>query len=171
MALRRVLSTVALPAISLSLVLGSSGLARAQTDTGQHVYKHHASQYHAYQHQGRKGSRHAASTRKGAPNAPKGNATAHDGSWSVSIYASCEGRASPSLGFTVHVRNGNISYSGGDASVSGRVSPNGATFAHVSSGDRQANASGHLSTSSGGGAFRGQAAGSPCTGTWRAVRI
>jgi hypothetical protein len=54
--------------------------------------------------------------------------------------------------------------------VSGRVSPSGAAFVRLVSGDRSGNASGRLSGSSGGGSFQGQMNGGPCSGSWRAGR-
>jgi hypothetical protein len=97
-------------------------------------------------------------------------ANAFDGSWSVSLRGASGACAGHSMSYSAQIRGGNISYSGGDASASGHVTPSGAVSFHVVSGDRSANGSGRISRTSGGGSFQGQAGGTPCSGSWSASR-
>jgi hypothetical protein len=186
----RVLSTAAVAAISLGIVFISPDLGQAQTGSqrGDQGQVHKATP-RTDQSQARKSAQHATqgqvrksaqSNRKDrnrtASKAPANKAPAqtgandHDGSWSVSFRGGsgpCVGHA---MSYVVQVHNGNISYSGGDGSGSGHVSPSGAVSFHVVSGDRSVNGSGHVSRSSGGGSWQGQATGGSCTGSWVASR-
>ena len=96
--------------------------------------------------------------------------TIFDGSWSVTVTGRSGSCAGNSLSYGLQIRNGNIYYSGGDARVSGHVSPKGAVYVHVSSANGSGSGSGRLSRSSGGGHFRGTTSNGPCAGTWFAQR-
>jgi hypothetical protein len=190
-AAHRVLSIIDLAVISLAFVFVSADLGHAQTaprraDQSQ-VSKgsQHANQgqvrkgsHRADQDQVRKGSRRAAQrdarnarNRTSPRTSTQGSPNPYDGSWSVTVQGGagiCQGH---SLTYAVQIRNGQIFYGGGDGSVSGRVSPSGAAFVRVVSGDRSGTGSGRMSSrASGSGTFQGQAGGSPCSGTWRAGR-
>ena len=95
--------------------------------------------------------------------------TMYDGSWNVVINGQtgdCQG----TFNYSVRIVNGIIGY-GGDASVSGRVSPNGGVSVRVAGGDRSAVGSGRLSRNFGSGQFRGRSAGGGvCAGSWVAQR-
>jgi hypothetical protein len=178
----RVLSTTAVAAISLGFVFIFADLAQAQTgsqrgDQGQvrkgtqrtdqgQVRK--SAQRATQGKQVRKGTQNKTRTAAKAP--AQASTNDHDGSWSVSLRGASGACAGHSLSYAVQVRNGNISYSGGDGSASGRVSPSGGVSFHVVSGDRTANGSGRVSRTSGGGSWQGQAGGTTCTGSWGASR-
>jgi hypothetical protein len=158
MTARRLLSTIVLAAISLAFVFASADPGQAKTDPDDQVHKksHHVAK---------------ADTRKGkhAHKAPGAVPSPYDGGWTVSLSGTtgeCQGH---SLTYMIQVRNGRVSYGGGDASLSGRISPNGSTSFRVSSGDRIGNASGRVSRNSGGGSFEGQVSGKPCSGSWKAA--
>jgi hypothetical protein len=97
--------------------------------------------------------------------------SAYDGNWSVTVSGrsgSCQGG---SYNYGLQVVNGIVHYSGGDARISGRVSPSGAVYVRVTSGDRGAVGSGRLSRNGGGGGtFRGYSSSGPCAGTWSGQR-
>jgi hypothetical protein len=97
--------------------------------------------------------------------------SAYDGNWSVTVSGrsgSCQGG---SYNYGLQVVNGIVYYSGGDARISGRVSPSGAVYVRVTSGDRGAVGSGRLSRNGGGGGtFRGYSSSGPCAGTWTGQR-
>jgi hypothetical protein len=157
MTARLLLSTIVLAAISLAFVFASADPGQAKTDPNDQPQVH-------------KKSHHVADTRKGKhAHKPGAVPSPYDGGWTVSLSGTtgeCQGH---SLTYMIQVRNGRVSYGGGDASLSGRISPNGATSIRVSSGDRIGNASGHVSRSSGGGSFEGQVSGKPCSGSWKAA--
>ena len=95
--------------------------------------------------------------------------TIYDGSWNVAINGQtgdCQG----SFSYAVRIANGIIGYGGGDASLYGRVSPNGAVQVRVESGGRSAAGSGRLSRNFGSGSFRGRSATGVCAGSWVAQR-
>jgi hypothetical protein len=95
--------------------------------------------------------------------------TMYDGSWSVVVNgqtSECQG----TFNYSVQIVDGIIGY-GGEASMSGRVSPNGAVSVRVVSGDQSAAGSGQLSRNFGSGSFRGQSSGGGiCAGSWVAQR-
>jgi hypothetical protein len=163
----RVLTT-AVATLSFALVFCSFEAVNAQSRSSQH----------ASQQQTRKASQRV--TRVSVRKAPtriasrkpvrSGTNENNDGTYVVSVRGSSGACAGRSLSYVLQVRNGNISYGGGDATVSGRVGAGGATSLQVASGDRVGNASGRLSHGGGSGGFRGQVAGSPCVGTWGARR-
>ena len=64
----------------------------------------------------------------------------------------------------------NLHASGGDAQISGRVSPNGAVFVRVVSANGNAAGSGRLRGNTGGGSFRGHSSQGACAGTWSGQR-
>jgi hypothetical protein len=95
---------------------------------------------------------------------------AFDGSWTVDITGrsgTCDG---VSTSYGVSIINNIVRYNGGDATISGTVSPSGALTVHVSSGGNTAGGSGKLSSRSGRGNFRGSSSSGPCSGVWSAVR-
>jgi hypothetical protein len=192
------LAVISLAFVFVSADLGQAQTAPRHADQGQ-VSKgsQHANQgqvrkgsHRADQDQVRKGSHRAdqGQVRKGSRRAAQrdarngrngisprvstqGSPNQYDGSWTVSVQGGagiCQGH---SLTYAVQIRNGQIFYGGGDGSVSGRVSPSGAAFVRVVSGDRSGTGSGRMSSrASGSGTFQGQAGGSPCSGSWRAGR-
>jgi hypothetical protein len=176
----RILSTVAVAAISLGIALVFADQSRAQTgsqrgDQGQ-IHKRTT---HAAQGQPRKSVQRATQgkqVRKGAPNKTasrvpaQAGANDHDGSWSVSLRGGSGPCAGHAMSYGVQVRGGNISLNSGDGFASGHVSPSGGVSFHVTSGDRSANGSGHVSRTSGGGSWQGQGSGVTCTGSWVASR-
>jgi hypothetical protein len=91
-----------------------------------------------------------------------------DGSWSVLIVTR-SGGCDPSYRFGVTISNG-VVYGGGGASLSGRVSNNGAVSVAVSSSQGSARGSGRLSRNSGGGSWRGSGPTGACAGVWSASR-
>jgi hypothetical protein len=96
--------------------------------------------------------------------------SAYDGSWNVAVYGqsgSCQGGV---YQFSVQIVNGSISYVGGDASVSGRVSSSGAVSVSIVTSDRSAIGSGRLSRHNGSGTYRGRSSTGLCAGTWTGQR-
>jgi hypothetical protein len=160
----RLLPTIAVAATSIAIVSGELSWAQSQprqADQPQIAGRFTEQDY-------ARAIRHRTRKKRGA--ASQGDVSRFNGSWSVTLSGStglCAGR---SLSYVVQVRNGVISYRGGDGTVSGRVSPSGAASAHIVSGDRVGNTSGHLSGRSGSGSWRGQAGGTQCSGTWSARR-
>jgi hypothetical protein len=72
--------------------------------------------------------------------------------------------------YNVQIINNVLHYHGGDARITGTVSPSGEVFVHVSSGDGNASGSGHLGGSSGRGRFHGNSSSGVCNGSWTAER-
>jgi hypothetical protein len=93
-----------------------------------------------------------------------------DGSWSVSVQGRSGSCAGVGTSYNLQIVNGSVRYYGGDARVSGRVSPGGAVFVRVASAQGNAAGSGRLRGNSGSGTFRGYAQGGPCAGTWYGQR-
>ena len=96
--------------------------------------------------------------------------SAFDGYWSVAVYGRTGSCAGGTYQYNVQIINGIVRYLGGDAQISGRVSPSGAVYVRVVSGDRSAAGAGRLSRSSGGGSFHGRSSSGACSGTWSAQR-
>jgi len=99
--------------------------------------------------------------------------TAHaapfDGSWSVLIVTR-SGACDPSFRTSVFITNGIVT-AGGGASISGRVSNNGAVNVVVSGGPGTAHGTGRLSRNgAGGGSWRGSGGQGSCSGSWSASR-
>jgi hypothetical protein len=162
----RLYAAVALTAFSLTIAFANGGQAQTalgRADQDKVLLRGHDLDQ-AYARQGR-----AARRAKKRHPAQVGR-NAFDGSWTVSLRGTAGLCAGHSLTYVVQVRNGHISYRGGDAAVSGSVSPSGGTFVRIVSGDRSGTASGRLSGRSGGGSFQGQAGGSQCSGSWGAHR-
>jgi hypothetical protein len=160
------LSTAAFATISLTILFADLGHAQ----TGQRFAgfgKVRVGWDSLDQGAARRGKHHLV--RRGKQRGPT-QANAFDGSWTVSLRGTTGLCSGHSLTYLVQIRNGHIVYRGGDGTVSGRVTSGGAAFARVVSGDRSGTVSGHLSRSSGGGSFQGQAGGGPCSGTWGARR-
>ena len=98
------------------------------------------------------------------------NASAHrtyDGAWTVTLVGD-QGGCISSFYFSIHVINGRLAASGGGFALVGRVSPKGAVWANVGSGDASARAYGRLSRSVGGGRWVSPSRG--CVGRWSARR-
>jgi hypothetical protein len=93
-------------------------------------------------------------------------ASRFDGSWAVQI-TTRRGACDPGSTFGVEIHDGVVS-----GAASGRVSNSGAVSVSVSvsSGGSYASGSGRLSTSSGGGSWRGVGSRGACSGTWVAGR-
>jgi hypothetical protein len=96
--------------------------------------------------------------------------TPYDGNWSVTVSGRTGSCAGGTYNYSLQIVNGIVRYAGGDAQISGRVGAGGSVYVRVSSGDRSAVGSGHLSRSAGGGRFRGQSPSGPCAGTWSGQR-
>jgi hypothetical protein len=74
--------------------------------------------------------------------------------------------------YTLRIARGIVGYAGGEASVSGRVSPNGVVIVRiVTSGGQDGVGSGRLSRNYGSGTFRGNASSGICAGTWIGQRL
>lgn len=166
----RVLSSFAIAAVSLMIVCAAPGFGHAQSSSRGAEQ----GQVKKASPNANKGSQVASKSRKAKrrlakrPGAPANNQ--FDGSWTVSLHGGAGECRGHSLTYGVQIRNGNIGYAGGDASVTGRVTASGGVSVRVVSGDRMGTASGRLSRSSGGGTFQGQVGGSPCSGNWSAGR-
>ena len=94
----------------------------------------------------------------------------YDGSWSVSVSGRSGACAGGNYAYNVQIVNGSVRYYGGDAQISGRVSPNGAVFVRVVSANGNAAGSGRLRSNTGGGSFRGHSSQGACAGTWSGQR-
>lgn len=102
--------------------------------------------------------------------APSADAASFDGPWSVVVITK-SGPCDQSYRYGVMIRGGSVSYLGGGAvNVSGRVSSSGRVSVNVSTGGQSAAGSGRLSSSHGGGTWRGQGAQGSCSGVWSATR-
>jgi len=107
----------------------------------------------------------AVSPSDAARKAVRGRTGNFDGSWSVSIYTT----NGPCGTYRVAARiAGGRVYGGGDYSVSGHVSSNGAISVSVSNSQGTATGYGRLSGSHGGGRWR--TSGGECSGSWSASR-
>ena len=95
--------------------------------------------------------------------------TPYDGEWSVTIVTQ-QGSCDRSYRYGVQIVNGNIVYSGGSVSFTGRVAPNGAVRVAVAGGDQRASGSGRLAQSRGSGNWSGTSSSSRCAGYWTAER-
>jgi hypothetical protein len=95
----------------------------------------------------------------------------YDGAWIVQM----SGQTQACMGtvrYSLYIQNGRIGYAGGDASVSGRVSGNGAVSVRIAtSGGQRGFGTGRLSRGYGLGTFRGYSSSGPCNGTWAGQRI
>ncbi len=97
--------------------------------------------------------------------------TIYDGTWSVQVSGRTQG-CMGSARYRLYIQNGRIGYAGGEASVSGRVSRNGAVSVRIAtSGGQSGFGKGRLSRSSGSGTFRGHSSSGLCAGTWVGERM
>jgi len=94
----------------------------------------------------------------------------YDGAWSVTVMTR-GGACQPVSRYGVQISNGAVIAGGGEAGVSGRVSPSGAVSVSVQAGGQFANGSGRLNQSRGSGVWRGQGSAGACSGTWVAQRM
>ena len=101
--------------------------------------------------------------------APAVARSAYDGDWSV-VIATRGGACPPSVRYGLQIINGTVVNTSGQAQVQGRVSPNGAVRVTVQAGGQWASGSGRLSSTRGGGVWRGQGNAGFCQGTWVAER-
>jgi hypothetical protein len=93
-------------------------------------------------------------------------AASFDGAWNVQIASTnsaCSNGASVSIG----ISNGQVASNNAMMTASGRVADAGNIHVTLISGMKRAIGSGHLTTSSGSGTWRGAL----CSGTWTAQRI
>jgi hypothetical protein len=93
-------------------------------------------------------------------------AATYDGEWNVRIASTrpdCGNGATLAIG----IRNGHVASNNAIVQASGRVADGGNISVTLMSGANRAIGSGHLSGSSGSGAWRG----GTCSGTWTAQRI
>ena len=93
-----------------------------------------------------------------------------DGSWSVSVQGRSGACAGGNYSYNLQIVNNIVRYYGGDAQISGRVSPSGAVVVRVISSQGNAAGSGRLRGNSGGGSFRGSSSQGACAGTWSGQR-
>lgn len=93
----------------------------------------------------------------------------YDGQWSVLIVTQ-RGNCDRAYRYGVTISGGVISYGGGGANFSGRVSANGSVSVRVSGGGGAASGSGRLTRTSGRGSWSGQSGGNRCSGYWTATR-
>jgi hypothetical protein len=97
--------------------------------------------------------------------------TIYDGSWAIEVTGRTEGCMGTAR-YTLQIANGRISYSGGDASVTGTVSRKGAvTVRIVTSSGQQGIGSGRLTASYGSGTFHGHSSSGVCAGTWSGQHV
>lgn len=95
----------------------------------------------------------------------------YDGDWVVEVTGRTEG-CQGSARYVLQIANGFISYGGGDASVTGRVSPRGVVYVRViASSGQNAIGSGRLSRNYGSGTFNGRSSSGICAGTWVGQRV
>ena len=93
-----------------------------------------------------------------------------DGEWSVVIMTR-DGACTPTLRYPLAINNGIVGNAGDTpVAVQGRVAPNGNVRVVVQSGGSWADGTGRLSTTTGGGVWRGQGTTGLCEGTWQAER-
>jgi hypothetical protein len=93
-----------------------------------------------------------------------------DGDWSVLIVTH-GGACDPAYRYGVRITAGTVINDGSSAAaVEGRVTPTGAVKVTVRSGNQWADGSGRLTSSRGGGVWKGQSASGTCSGTWEAER-
>ena len=93
-----------------------------------------------------------------------------DGEWSVVIMTR-DGACTPTLRYPLAINNGIVGNAGDTpVTVQGRVAPNGNVRVVVQSGGSWADGTGRLSTTTGGGVWRGQGISGLCEGTWQAER-
>jgi hypothetical protein len=97
--------------------------------------------------------------------------TAFDGDWAIEVTGRTEGCMGTAR-YTLHIANGSISYAGGDAQVTGRVTTKGVVAVRIVTSSGQAGSgSGRLSRSYGSGTFSGRSSSGLCAGTWSGQRV
>jgi hypothetical protein len=97
---------------------------------------------------------------------PATSAPIYDGLWSVVIVTET-GTCDRAYRYPVRIANGTLVNAGNSAvSITGSVRDNGAIIVTLSSGHKDATASGRLSGTTGAGSWRGR----DCAGTWEAER-
>ena len=98
--------------------------------------------------------------------APAGSVPNYDGVWSVVIMTD-KGSCDRAYRYPVRIQNGTVLNEGSSpATITGRVSGNGAVTVTVSAGSKSAIGSGRLSSRAGMGSWKG----GECSGTWEAER-
>ncbi len=97
--------------------------------------------------------------------------TVYDGTWSVQVSGQTQGCMGAAR-YRLYIQNGRVGYAGGDATLSGRVSRNGAVSVRIAtSGGQSGVGTGRLSRNSGSGTFRGRSSSGLCAGTWVGERM
>lgn len=97
-------------------------------------------------------------------------ATAHDGTWKVTIITQ-SGDCDPAYSYPVRVSGGKVSYAGdGSFDISGSVADTGAVSVAIARGEQRAEANGKLAGNAGSGKWSGKSATTTCTGRWEAIR-
>ena len=97
--------------------------------------------------------------------------TPYDGYWSVVVVGRSGGCAGGSYRYAITIRNGIVSYGGGDAYISGRVNARGGVHVRLSGAGQSAAGSGRLARNYGSGSWRGQSSHGVCAGSWSATRM
>lgn len=93
-----------------------------------------------------------------------------DGNWSVSIWTE-KGECDRGYRYELKIDNGNVTYRGRERfEISGRVDGTGFVSVRVARGERNANGTGRLASSTGRGTWKGKAPTGECSGYWEAER-
>ena len=103
------------------------------------------------------------------PAAPKANAAAYDGNWSVLIVTD-SGTCDRAYRYALRIADGRVYYNDPSFNVSGHVDARGNVSVGVSAGGQSANGIGHLSGDYGDGRWSGRSSTSACSGHWEAER-
>jgi hypothetical protein len=94
----------------------------------------------------------------------------YDGNWSVSIWTE-KGECDRGYRYELKIDNGNVTYRGRERfDISGRVDGGGFVRVNVARGERSANGTGRLASSTGRGTWKGKAPTGECSGYWEAER-
>jgi hypothetical protein len=92
----------------------------------------------------------------------------YDGVWSVAILTQ-QGPCDPSYRYPIRITKGAVGNAGhAQVTITGKVEKNGAVVVNVSTGDKTATGTGHLSGKAGGGSWSG--GNGICSGIWQAER-
>jgi hypothetical protein len=94
--------------------------------------------------------------------------SSYDGSWDLA-FVTQRGACDPTYNFTVNISNGVVTHPN-LVRFRGYVAKSGAVHASVTVQDKYAAGSGRLSSTSGGGTWRGYAGNARCSGYWTAQR-
>jgi hypothetical protein len=103
------------------------------------------------------------------PAAPKANAAAYDGNWSVLIVTQ-SGTCDQAYRYAVQIVNGQIVYPDQTINLTGHVDGGGHVRVLVSAGGQSASGYGRLYGGGGQGRWSGKSSTSRCAGYWQAER-